>query len=92
MLRCKGCDAPIKFVKTERGRSMPVEPTPQKPDGVKLLVFPDGVMALTHLGFTYGYESHIPFCSKRDEFIKRKKRSEGRGRKAAPKPTMPLFD
>jgi hypothetical protein len=77
MPRCKGCKGEIKFIRTVRGRSTPVQPRPQRPDGRKLLVFPDGVMALTHLGFTYGYESHIPFCPNRDEFI-RKRRRKGR--------------
>lgn len=72
MPNCRGCGAPIRYVKTERGRSMPVEVKPRRPDGRKLLVFPDGVTALTHLGFTYGYESHIPFCPERGRFAKKK--------------------
>lgn len=51
---------------------MPVDPEPVQVDGVKLLIFPDGVMAKTHLGFTTGSVSHFATCEKAQSFKKKK--------------------
>lgn len=40
MAKCSSCNAPITWIKTVRGRSMPIDPTPCE----------DGNLILTHAG------------------------------------------
>ena len=57
---CKGCGAPIRFIKTPAGKSMPVNETPQK--------------YVTEAGeVVTGYTPHWATCPKAQEFRKAKK-------------------
>lgn len=54
----------MRFIKTKAGKHEPVNPRAIKADGVKMLVFADGVVARNHEKLTHGYLSHFADCPK----------------------------
>ena len=66
--RCKGCGESILKILTTRGNWMPVDISPYKVDGRRLLIFPDGVTARRHRAYELGHQSHFATCSKSERF------------------------
>ncbi len=77
---CKYCRKEILWVRTTRGALAPCDPQLVKADGKALLVFPDGVTARQHLGFTGGYVNHHATCKVWIEMQKRRKAKAGKAR------------
>ena len=81
MARCKSCGAEIRWIKTSKGKSMPVDPDYitywQKAGGTKKIVTPNGNVisadvtgdpeSATGLGFT----SHFATCPNADQHRRR---------------------
>lgn len=66
---CRGCGAPIRFIKMRTGGSMPVEATPFK------MVFVTGPSDITAGNLSAGilanvYEPHWANCEKAEDFKK----------------------
>ena len=70
---CRGCHKPILKILTINRRWGPFDPVPVKPDGKRMLIFPDGRTGRYHERFELGHESHFATCPNADQF-KRKKR------------------
>lgn len=70
---CRYCNQEVLWIKTARGALAPCDPQYEKADGMKLLVFPDGVTARTHAGFTGDYINHHATCTKWQEVQKQRK-------------------
>lgn len=69
---CKACKAKILMIRTINGKWGPFNPTPLKPNGKRLLIFPDGRTAKEHERFELGHESHFATCPLVTRFRKRK--------------------
>lgn len=66
MSRCRSCDAPIRWARTEAGKSMPLDPNPV-PDGNVVLLDDDRVHVLHADESADGaptYVSHFATCPK----------------------------
>jgi len=63
MRRCRGCGTIIRFIRSTQGRQIPVNTKPEAPDGKKMLVFADGVVAREHVRLKQGFISHFASCS-----------------------------
>ncbi len=64
--KCKGCGASIRWIKTTRGKSMPVDP--------------EEVTIATRGGMTYrGFISHWATCSESEQFKAEGKSTPGMG-------------
>jgi hypothetical protein len=61
--KCRYCHKDVLWIKTTKGALAPCDPKLEQVDGQKLLVFPDGVTARTHAGFTGGYINHHATCT-----------------------------
>ena len=70
---CRYCHKDILWIRTTRGALAPCDPQFVRADGKALLVFPDGVTARRHLGFTGGYVNHHATCEVWVEIQKRRK-------------------
>ena len=78
---CRGCGAPILWIRTPAGKSMPCDPQPikywQDPTGRNKIVTPNGEVVSARLegdeqtATGIGYISHFATCPKRDQFRKR---------------------
>ena len=79
MARCKGCGAEITFIKTKRGKSMPVDEKPvpyYKGDKDKIVTEDGDVISCDFNGtefLGFGYVSHFVTCPKADKFRRRNK-------------------
>lgn len=82
--RCRGCGAEIAFIKTEKGKSMPVDPEAIEfiPDnGYSVFVMPDGSVkrgivqeeAVKKAEVQIGYRSHFSSCPAADQFHRKNK-------------------
>ena len=77
MARCKGCGAEIIWIKTKRGKSMPVDekPVPYYKGTKDKIVTEDGDVISCDLNGTeflgFGYVSHFVTCPKADRFRRR---------------------
>lgn len=84
MPRCKGCGRPIKWVKTPKGKSMPLDPDPVKMVMVRMVEKKDlkgNVVSVVETGFSIdAYMPHWATCPKADKF-KRKKNDTAKSRK-----------
>lgn len=80
--RCRGCGKPIAFIKTVKGKSMPVDPEERKfvPDvnGRMKFVMADGTVLSGEKPMDgdqdvhRGYISHFSTCPEADNFRRRK--------------------
>jgi hypothetical protein len=63
MTTCRACQAPIHFVRTGRGKAMPLDATPVRRGGKPVLWRLDGTQAMPDAdGMTTGHESHFASC------------------------------
>lgn len=67
--RCRGCDAPIYWIKTQAGKSHPLNPTPEKR---WVEYWPDGNPDLKTWQLIDTYTSHFATCPAADQFRKKK--------------------
>lgn len=82
MAKCRSCGAPIIWIKTQGGKSMPCDPDLtmywQKPGAAGKIVTPNGeVISCTFTGDMrhatgLGYVSHFSTCPHADQHRKRK--------------------
>lgn len=70
---CRGCHADIVMIYSAGGKWIPCERLPSKVDGVKMLVFANGVVGRRYLDFDGGHESHFAHCKDADRFRKPKR-------------------
>ena len=80
---CRGCGAPIGFIKTVAGKSIPVDPEEvtywQKTGGSKKIVTPNGEVVSAELegdpqtATGIGFVSHFATCTNPDYFRKPRK-------------------
>jgi len=78
---CRACNAPIIFIKTKSGKSMPcdAESVTFLPNGNELFVLPDGTtergkaMNAESPAAKIGYTSHFATCTNPDFFRKPRK-------------------
>lgn len=78
MSRCKGCNAPIKWVKTKKGKTIPVNPWPlfvvPNPKGADTVVRENGQtvtgdsVEVGTPGAVVGYIAHFATCPGADKF------------------------
>ena len=81
MSTCRGCGAPIIWIKTERGKSMPCDPEQvtywQARSGSQKIVTPNGEVVSAELSGELnnatgiGYVSHFATCPKSNDFRRR---------------------
>lgn len=76
--QCRGCGAQIKFIKTSRGKWMPVDPEPIHASDVRegdYLIGEDGelfkILGESDQENDFGYVPHFATCPKADEFKRR---------------------
>lgn len=85
--KCRGCGAEIAFIKTVKGKSIPVDPEAIEfiPDnGYSVFVMPDGSVkrgiaqedAENRAEVQIGYRSHFSTCPEAKRFSHRKNKSE----------------
>lgn len=74
-IRCKSCNAPIIFIKTRKGKSMPCDAKPVRFDleikGRDLIVTEDGDVVRGRIskdGADTGYKSHYASCPHAAEY------------------------
>lgn len=87
--KCRACGATIMFLKTAKGKTMPVDESAvffkAHPDGKELFILGDGTTMRGNRvtdraeGDRFGYISHFATCPAADQFRKRGKKA----RKAA---------
>lgn len=75
---CRGCGAPIVFIRTQAGKSMPCDAEPvtywQEPGGPHKIVTPNGEVRSARLegdlqqATGIGYVSHFATCPAADKF------------------------
>jgi hypothetical protein len=66
---CRGCSAPILWIRTASGKAMPVDAEPVRQAGKAVLWNPDGTQAMPDAEFvTVGHQSHFATCVKAHEF------------------------
>ena len=80
---CRGCGAPIGFIKTVAGKSIPVDPEEivywQTPGGSKKIVTPNGEVVSAELAGNpqtatgVGFVSHFATCPEAEKFHKPRK-------------------
>lgn len=78
---CRGCGAPIRWIRTQGGKSMPCEPEPatywQSATGLYKLVTPNGEVVSASIegdpqtATGIGYMSHFATCPYAGKFRKR---------------------
>ena len=78
---CRGCGAPIRWIRTQGGKAMPCEPEPvtywQSATGLYKLIPPNGEVVSASLEGDLqrvtgiGYVSHFATCPKAGKFRKR---------------------
>ena len=83
MTTCRGCGAPIGFIKTVAGKSIPVDPEEitywQKAGGSKKIVTPNGEVVSAELegdpqtATGVGFVSHFATCPEAEKFHKSRK-------------------
>lgn len=86
---CRGCGKPIAFIKTEAGKTMPVDPEPiyfLPEDDYHKFVMMDGTVKRgraieeDETGLkkkaVIGYRSHFATCPAADDFRRKKNKSE----------------
>ena len=81
--KCRACGAPIIFLKTAKGKTMPVDEGAvffkAHPDGKELFILGDGSTMRGNQvsdraeGDQFGYISHFATCPNADDFRKRGK-------------------
>lgn len=72
---CKMCRAPIRFIRTVKGKFIPVEAEPhavQEANPKHRLVLPNGQMIRAVKAGDWGYEPHWGYCPYAKEFRKEK--------------------
>lgn len=83
--KCRACGAPIMFLKTAKGKTMPVDEGAvffkAHPDGKELFILGDGSTMRGNQvsdraeGDQFGYISHFATCPNADDFRKRGKKA-----------------
>lgn len=75
IIKCKSCGADIKFIKTFKGKWLPVNPTPLEMEiamGGKILVLDSGHILSDKYNKIKGYVAHWTTCPNAEEFRKKK--------------------
>jgi hypothetical protein len=70
MSRCRSCNAPLLWAKTEKGHRIPLDPEPVPADGPGLFVLRHGVaVAVPPLAYPdeANYISHFSTCPQADQ-------------------------
>lgn len=81
IVSCRGCGAPIIWISTPAGKSMPCDPEQiaywKKPGGTQKIVTPDGEVVSAELSGDLneatgvGYISHFATCPRANSFRRR---------------------